>query len=336
MQLFSTPSSRPPRGLRAGRVTTPDGICLRYALARPVERPLRGTVTILTGRADYIERYYETISELLSRRYAVAIFDWRGQGLSSRPARNRLRGHIRSFSLYDEDLRTFMREIVLPDCPAPHFALAHSMGAHILLRAAWKYIWFERALMVSPMIRIARRRMPAWWWRGFAAAMTRMGLGKLFVPGQKKRPLRLEDFPGNPLTSDRERFAIQAEMLRAHPELAVAGPTIGWLRAALVSSATLWKRTEGRRPPLWPMMAVAAGEDRMVSTEAARVFCREAGAIPCIVLPGARHDILQETERYRQSLWAAFDSFISREEPARIGGEGPQGAGAAPAMQASA
>lgn len=316
MQLFSIPRSEPPKGLRAGRLTTPDGANLRYAIARPEKGPVRGTVTILPGRADYIERYYESIEELLSRRYAVAIPDWRGQGLSARLTRNRLRGHIRSFAQYDTDLRAFMNTVVLPECPAPHYAIAASMGANIALRASTRHIWFDRVLLVSPMIEIKTRRLPRWWWRFLSAVAVRAGLGKLFVPGQRKRPLALEDFPGNRLTSDYDRFALQVEMQKAHPELSVAGPTLGWLHAAIVSCGKLMARAAKHETPLWRMLAVAAGDDGLVSTEATRLFCARTGSIACLVIPGARHDILQEADRYRQPLWAAFDSFISQEQPA--------------------
>ncbi len=315
MKLYSTPSNKAPDGLKAARLVTPDGAILRYATAHPAKGPVRGTVTILTGRADFIEEYFETIGELLNRRYAVAIFDWRGQGLSSRLTRNRLRGHIRSFSQYDTDLATFMREVALPECPAPHYALAHSMGAHILLRASWSRIWFDRAVLISPMINIRRRRMPEWWWRLLTGFAVRTGLGRLFVPGQRKHPPTMEDFPGNARFGSFDRFARYVEILNEHPDLAVAGPTLGWLHAALVSSGHLWKLARRHEPPRWGMLTVAAGDDRLVSTEATRAFAREVASMSCIVVNGAHHDLLMERDIYRQPLWAAFDSFITGEQP---------------------
>ena len=41
-----------------------------------------------------------------------------------------------NFAEYQIDLESFINEIVLPDCPPPIFALAQSMGATVLLRAA--------------------------------------------------------------------------------------------------------------------------------------------------------------------------------------------------------
>ena len=58
-----------------------------------------------------------------NRGFAVALLDWRGQGLSDRALNDRLKGYVGSFSEFDIDLETFMREVVLPDCPPPIFAL---------------------------------------------------------------------------------------------------------------------------------------------------------------------------------------------------------------------
>ncbi len=321
MKLFRTERSRPPAGMKAGRICTPDGVVLRHALVRPQKGPVRGTVVLLPGRADFIERYYETMEELLARGYAVATLDWRGQGLSSRLTRNRLKGHVDSFRRYETDLETFMRQVVLPECPPPLYAFAHSMGAHVLLHAAYRHIWFARAMVLSPMIEIRRRRLPRFVWRWAAAAAAMTGLGRMFVPGQRRRLLAEEDFPGNPLTGDFERFSREVEMLREHPELGVAGPTMGWLNAALASCDRLRRHAQARDVPLWPMLAVCAGDDWLVDTEATRNFARDVAGMACIVIHGARHELLMERDVYREQVWAAFDNFISGEEMTVAGRE---------------
>jgi hypothetical protein len=84
MQLFpSAPAMNCPREWWPAVVKTPDGVRLRYAVS-PGLPGGRGTVCILPGRADFIERYFETIRDLQARGYAVAILDWRGQGGSDR------------------------------------------------------------------------------------------------------------------------------------------------------------------------------------------------------------------------------------------------------------
>lgn len=325
MKLLATVAVRPPPSLRAWRIVTPDGAVLRAATGRPGGTP-RGTVVLLPGRAEYIERHYETLGDLLGRGFAVATLDWRGQGLSSRLTRNRLRGHIRSFAQYDTDLETFMRQLVLPECPPPFVALAHSMGAMILLRSAWRHPWFERAVLTSPLIALRARRWPEWAWRALAAGAAYGGLGRLFAPGVAKGPPRPEDFADNPLCGDRPRFCRQVEMLAAHPELAVAGPTLGWLHAAIRASDELKKRAARHRPPLYPLLALAAGRDLLVDREAARRFAADVGDMAFIVLHGARHDLWLESDRYRNAVWAAFDAFIDagiRDLPSPRGGLRP-------------
>ncbi len=329
MKLFETERSRPPAGLKAGRICTPDGVVLRHALARPEGGDVRGTVVLLPGRADFIERYYETMEELLARGYAVATLDWRGQGLSSRLTRNRLKGHVDSFRRYETDLETFMRQVVLPECPPPLFALAHSMGGHVLLHASYRHIWFTRAMLLSPMIRIRRRRLPRVVWRIAAAVASAVGFGKMFVPGQRRKPLTEEDFPGNHLTGDFDRFSREVEMARRHPELCVAGPTMGWLNAALTSNDRLQRHAEAREAPLWPVLAVCAGDDRLVDTEATRNFARDVAGMACIVIRGARHELLMERDVYREQVWAAFDSFMSDEEAPVPGHEAAEADGGA-------
>ncbi len=115
---------------------------------------------IFQGRAEFIEKYFEVVRDLRARGFAVATFDWRGQGLSQRALRDPRKGHVANFSEYTTDLETFMKEVVLPDCPPPLFALGHSMGAAVLIQAAAKgHRWFDRMVLTAPMIRLSNRRL---------------------------------------------------------------------------------------------------------------------------------------------------------------------------------
>jgi hypothetical protein len=68
-----------PAGLVSGVFRARDGLGLRYALSVP-HGSCRGTVVLMLGRADFIEKYFETIADLQGRGFAVATLDWRGQG----------------------------------------------------------------------------------------------------------------------------------------------------------------------------------------------------------------------------------------------------------------
>ena len=66
---------------------------------------------------------------------------------------NSLKGHVMRFADYEDDVTRFMNEVALPDCPPPYYALAHSMGATVLLKAAtMRGCWFSRMVMTAPML----------------------------------------------------------------------------------------------------------------------------------------------------------------------------------------
>ncbi len=164
MHLISIPANPVPDGAVAGVLKTRDGVSLRYA-RWPPPPGRKGTVCLFQGRAEFIEKYFETVRDLRARGFAVATLDWRGQGLSDRALRNPHKGYVRSFSQYQIDLEAFVNEVVLPDCPPPVFALAHSMGATVLLRAAHAgQRWFDRMVLLAPMIALPglrrSRRIP--------------------------------------------------------------------------------------------------------------------------------------------------------------------------------
>src|SRR5690606_2723458 len=117
-------------------LTAADGRRIRYARFEASGRPLEGTVVILAGRNECIEKYFETICDLSARGLGSAVLDWRGQGGSDRMLRDRRKGYVRSFGQYAGDLDRFFEEVVLPDCRPPFFILGHSTGSLVALLAA--------------------------------------------------------------------------------------------------------------------------------------------------------------------------------------------------------
>lgn len=133
--LLSIPANPAPEGATAGTIATPDGVTLRFA-RWPPPATAKGTVCVFGGRGEYIEKYFETIQDLRNRGYAVAALDWRGQGHSARQLKNPFKGHVENFSGYQFDVAAFVEQVLRPRCPPPYFALAHSMGAAVMLRVA--------------------------------------------------------------------------------------------------------------------------------------------------------------------------------------------------------
>jgi lysophospholipase len=306
--LVATAGNGPPEGLTSTFLTTRDGMRLRAAHLS-VPQP-RGTVVIVNGRGDFIERWFETIGDLARRRYAVAIFDFRGQGGSQRRYKNPRRDSVHDFREYENDLGAVMTQLVLPDCPPPYFALGHSTGGLIVLRSLRKRTWFQKAVLSAPFLGINRGLWPMPLVRLLCNGVPLFGLGSIMLPGQGKFPLGSDDFPGNNLTSHAERFRRATATLDARPELGLGGASYSWLRAALSSIDSL---THARKPVSFraPVLIVAAGQDRIVDTESARQFARHTPGVAFTVIPEARHEILSEADPIREQFYAAFDSFIA-------------------------
>ena len=308
MKLVSIPANPVPEDAIVGALKTPDGKNLRFA-RWPPPPGRKGTVCVFQGRAEYIEKYFETVRDLHARGFAVATLDWRGQGLSDRALSDPRKGHVGDFSEYIADLDAFMEQVVLPDCPPPLFALGHSMGGTVLIRAASEgRRWFDRVVLSAPMIGLPRQLNPVYA-APLAMFLRMIGRGSTYVPNGDGAPSGAQDFIGNVLTSDPVRYTRNAAVLEAEPALGVGAPTVSWAAAAL---RTMRKFAAPNYPSRirQPILIAAAGRDEVVSTPAIEEFATHLLAGSHLIVAGSRHEILQEQDHYRRQFWAAFDAFV--------------------------
>jgi len=308
MDLVSIPANPIPEDVVTGVLKTRDGVNLRFARWQPPPGR-KGTVCIFQGRAEFIEKYFETVRELRSRGFAVATFDWRGQGRSDRKYSDPRKGHVGDFSEYEIDLETFMKEVVLPDCPPPIFAIGHSMGGTVMMRLARQGSrWFDRVVLSAPMIRLAGSRNSTL--AKVTVQMMRLtGMGSAYVPGGSDTVLATGPYIGNRATSDPVRHARTKAILEAAPDLGLGSPTVSWLGAA-------YRAMREFADPAFPskvrqpLMLVAAGRDEIVSTSAIEDVAIRLRAGSHLIVAGSRHELMMEQDRYRGQFWAAFDAFV--------------------------
>jgi lysophospholipase len=308
MDLVSIPANPVPENVVTGSLTAKDGVNLRFARWHPPPGR-KGTVCLFQGRTEFIEKYFETVRELRTRGFAVATIDWRGQGLSDRALSDRNKGHVEDFSDYELDLDVLMNQVVLPDCPPPYFAIAHSMAGSVMMNIAKKGArWFDRIVLSAPMIELAGARGSSLY-KMTAKAMRYAGMGTSYIPGGEATVLAAGPYIGNPATSDPVRHARTKAILEAEPSLGVGSPTVSWVAAAYRAMAgfTDINFTDKIRQPL---MLVAAGRDEIVSTAAIEDFAVRLRAGSHLIIAGARHELMAEQDRYRVQFWAAFDAFV--------------------------
>jgi len=308
MKLVSIPANPVPDNVVTGAIKTRDAVTLRFARwAPPPGR--KGTVVLLQGRAEFIEKYFETVRDLRARGFAVATFDWRGQGLSDRALPDRRKGYVRNFADYIVDLEAIMEQVVLPDCPPPIFAIAHSMGAAVAIKACHDGSrWFERVVLSAPLIALPPNRKLR-----IAAPVARLlrmlGRGGSYVPTGDRSAIGSEGFIGNLLTSDPVRYARNAAVLEEASDLGLGAPTIAWADCVL-RQLKLFREPGYAARIRQPLLLVAAGYDQIVSTPAIEAFGSNLLAGRHLILAGSRHEILQEQDQYRGQFWAAFDAFV--------------------------
>ena len=308
MDLVSIPANPLPEDVVTGMLKARDGVSIRFARWLPPPGR-KGTVCLFQGRAEFIEKYFETVRELRTRGFAVVTIDWRGQGGSERALSNPLKGHVGDFSEYEHDVEVLMNEVVLPDCPPPIFAIGHSMGGAVMMRIARQGSrWFDRIVLSTPLIRLAGKGDSA------AAkmairAMRLMGMGSAYIPGGGDAMISMGPYVNNNATSDPVRYARAKAVLEAAPELGIGSPTVSWLSAAYRSMAEIASPSYPAKVRQ-PLMLIAAGRDEVVSTAAIEDIAIRLRAGSHLIVAGARHELMMEQDRYRAQFWAAFDAFV--------------------------
>lgn len=304
--LYATADNPVPGNHFAGYFEGRDGVKIRYAVFRSPMSEAKGTVVLLQGRSESIEKYFETIADLTARGLWVATFDWRGQGGSGRMLRDPRRGHVTRFSDYESDLKQFLEQVVLPDTRLPFFIVAHSMGALVALSQAPELeSRIDRMVLAAPFLALAGQVMSQ---RSISmvantASLFQLG-GRTF---RKEGPVAA--FEGNVLTSDRRRFARNQAICETQPQLALGQPTARWLKELLAAINRVSRQEHLTRIRI-PTLMLCPTRDPIVPRTVLNAIARKFRAGRLIEIDGARHELFQEADRYRAQAMAAIDAFI--------------------------
>jgi lysophospholipase len=308
--FFAEVAEAPP-GAEALWLRTSDGLRLRAVLWRGGER---GTAVVFPGRTEFAEKYGRIAGGLVARGLAVAVIDWRGQGLSDRYPANPMRGHVDDFRDYQRDVAALLDACAEQALPGPRYLVAHSMGACIGLRTLLERAEFCGAVLSAPMwhlqMKAATRELTA----RFTQIANLMGLGGRLMPGTQAQPTALAlPFEGNALTSDRATFDWCVAQITAHPELALGGPTMQWTRAALEEMARLYIAPL----PNLPLLVLLGSDESVVSAGVIRSQVAQMPQASLVELPGARHEIFMERPEILAEVWRRIDAFLATVPPRR-------------------
>lgn len=291
---------------QAAWIHAQDGVRLR--IAHWPHKKAQGTVLLMPGRTEYIEKYGRAAGEFASRGYAMVTIDWRGQGLADRLIDDPMSGYVNRFSDYQLDVAALLEAAVELDLPKPWYVVAHSMGGCIGMRALYDNLPVNAAVFSGPMwgIQIAPTHRPFAWALGWASS--RIGKGGSYAPGTNATMYVMEQaFDGNALTTDAQMYSYMQAQLTAFPELALGGPSLHWLYEALVECRALARKSSPEMPCLTFM-----GENEQIVQQSA-IFSR-MNAWPngrLELVPNGEHEILMEAPQERAKVFDACAQFFA-------------------------
>lgn len=302
--LYAELAEAPPGGTSRW-IEAADGVRLRLAWWGGGKN---GTVLILPGRTEFLEKYGRTAADFLSRGYSSAVLDWRGQGLSDRLVSNRLLGHVNRFEDYQLDIAAMMQELRAAGMPEPYYLVAHSMGGAIGLRALQSGLAVARSVFTAPMWGLM---IPAAWRpivQTVAMGTRSVGLGEEFAPGTGPlNYLQSAEFAENTLTSSEDSWTYMTRMAETHPGLEIGGPSIHWVHEALIETRELAKMP----PPQVPCLCLIGSDEKVVDKRDIMTYMEKWPGGQVAIVTGARHEILMETPEIRKRALDMIDAFFA-------------------------
>ncbi len=286
-------------------ITMPDDAKLRVA-SFPRENA-RGTVMLVHGRCEFIEKYFEVVNDLRERGFNVVTMDWRGQGLSSRLLPVSEKGHIQSFGTYVADLKYVMDRFVRPRFDGPYIAASHSMGGVPILELLQQgYPHFSAAILSAPMTGLFSSKFVHKAAHAYAQIVSSLGGERASVPGVKEHSLAFE---GNILTHDPDRHARFLKLQEAAPAAALRSPTFGWTNQALAAIERIFSPGSFDKVKT-PILIVSPTDDQLIDGSSHKRLAALSDKIKLVEVKDSFHEVMMETDNFRDQYWRAFDDFV--------------------------
>lgn len=275
--------------VREGTFAGQGRVPIYWQSTAPADRGVRAVMLIAHGFAEHLGRYRGLMEHLAKRGIAAAALDHRGHGRSGGQ-----RGHCRSFAEFTADLRT-LAEMAGRWWPGvPQLVFGHSMGGLIVLHYLRDFPDAARAGVV------------------FAPA--------LCLPDNTPRALLVgamlvaRMLPRLPFSSriDEKHLTRDAGAGRAYREdpLVHNRLTAGFFRALRQAQDGAFASASSLTTPL---LMLAGEADRVVPPRGLREL---ASRLTCIhelkILPGCRHELLNEPPPERARVLSILDEWVDR------------------------
>ena len=267
-----------------------------------------GTVFLLQGRTEYIEKYGRVVKMFVDCGWSVVAIDWRGQGYSDRPEHDPMQGYVDHFAEYQHDIDALINYANAQNLPKPWNMLGHSMGGCIGLRALHRHpSEFDHVAFSGPMWGIEFGALI----NPLAGAIAKIGIGlgmaKSYVPTTTSECYLLSgEFEGNRLTNDPESWSYMVTQVKEDQDLRLGGPSFSWVNAAVLEMKELMSST----PPNIPALTLLGTDEAVVKAQNIRNYMAKWQNSILWEIQKGRHEVLMEKHELLNKLINGIHAFF--------------------------
>ena len=268
----------------------------------------KGTIFLLPGRTEYIEKYGGIAANFSKLGYNLLVVDWRGQGLADRLSSDRNLGHVDHFSDYQKDIDGLISLAKFLSLPKPWFIIAHSMGGCIALRTLLTRTYFKAVTFSGPMWGIKIAIPLQTFTKYFAKASTVLGISHLYAPTTSRHCYCVVGlFKNNSLTNCKASWLHMQNQLLEKPSLQLGGPSMKWLDTAFQEMDQLFREVS----PKTKCLCFMGEKETVVSQSRIRHRMKNWPDGELVTLHKGKHEVLMEDTTIVMQVIQRIDRFFS-------------------------
>ena len=271
----------------------------------------KGTIVILHGFSEFVNKYNEVAYYFLKQNYDVYLIEHFGHGFSERNIEEDLsKVDVEDFSVYTTDLNQLMEEVVIPLQGKDNlFMFAHSMGGGIGTRYLELYPEvFKAAILSSPMNEINLGWPPEWLAKFISGSAIIFNSGTNYAMGQSSFNSE-EEFTPYAASSSQARYSYYFNKRVENEYYQTYGATYNWINSAIKATRDMVRDAEKIQIPV---LLFQAENDYLVKANGQLEIASLAKDVNVVFVPGSNHEIFNSSNDIVKPYFATIFAFLDK------------------------